>query len=48
MNLFFASYAFKKPLREIFRETWPFFALQLLVLVLVTYLPWLSTFLLPK
>ncbi len=48
MNLFFASYAFKKPLREIFRETWPFFALQLLVLVLVTYLPWLSTFILPR
>ncbi len=42
MNLFLASYAFKKPLKEIFKESWPFFLLQLAVLLLVTYLPELS------
>ncbi len=46
MNLFLASYAFRMPLKKIFKETMPFFVIQLLVLVLVTYLPFLSTMLL--
>ncbi len=42
MNLFLASYAFGKPVMRIFRSVAPFFLAQLVVLVLVTYVPWFS------
>jgi len=43
MNLFFASYRFNRPVMEVFRAVAPlFFALGIGLLV-VTYVPWLST-----
>jgi tripartite ATP-independent transporter DctM subunit len=45
MNLFLASYRFKKPFVEICRFVLPFLAAQLAVVFLVTYVPALSTFL---
>ncbi len=42
MNLFLASYAFNKPVLTIYKSVVPFFLLQLLVLVLVTWIPALS------
>jgi len=45
MNLFLASYRFKKPFTEICHCVLPFLAVQLVVVLLVTYVPALSTFL---
>jgi tripartite ATP-independent transporter DctM subunit len=45
MNLFLASYRFKKPFAEICRYVLPFLAVRLVVVLLVTYVPALSTFL---
>jgi tripartite ATP-independent transporter DctM subunit len=45
MNLFLASYRFKKPFVEICRYVFPFLIIQLVVVILVTYVPWFSTFL---
>ena len=45
MNLFLASYRFKKPFTAICRYVLPFLAAQFAVVLLVTYVPWLSTFL---
>jgi tripartite ATP-independent transporter DctM subunit len=45
LNLFLASYRFKKPFVEICRYVFPFLLIQLAVVLLVTYLPWLSTYL---
>jgi TRAP-type C4-dicarboxylate transport system permease large subunit len=45
LNLFLASYRFKKPFLEICRNVLPFLLIQLTVVLLVTYLPSLSTFL---
>jgi len=45
MNLFLASYRFKKPFTEICRCVLPFLAVQLAVVALVTYVPALSTML---
>jgi tripartite ATP-independent transporter DctM subunit len=45
MNLFLASYRFKKPFTEICRFVLPFLLMQLVVVLLVTYVPDLSTFL---
>ncbi len=42
MNLFIASYRFKKPLVELYTATLPFMLVLLLVLVLITYVPQLS------
>lgn len=43
MNLFFTSYRFGKPLPEVFRAALPAVAVLALAVLLVTYLPWLST-----
>ncbi len=48
MSLFLAGYAFKQPLSRIIKETFPFLLVQLAVLILVTYVPSLTTFLLKK
>ncbi len=48
MNLFLASYAFKKPVVHIFRSVLPYFIIQLAVLALITWVPWFSTVFLPK
>jgi tripartite ATP-independent transporter DctM subunit len=45
MNLFLASYRFKKPFVEICRNVFPFLLIQLVIVLLITYVPWLSTFL---
>jgi tripartite ATP-independent transporter DctM subunit len=45
MNIFLASYTFKKPVPRIVRDVWPFLIVQLVVLFLVTYVPGLSTIL---
>jgi tripartite ATP-independent transporter DctM subunit len=45
MNLFLASYRFKRPFTEIVRFVLPFLLAQLAVVLLVTYVPGLSLFL---
>jgi tripartite ATP-independent transporter DctM subunit len=45
MNLFLASYRFKKPFTEICRHVLPFLVIQLAVVLLVTYIPGLSSLL---
>jgi C4-dicarboxylate transporter DctM subunit len=42
MNLFIASYRFKKPVAELYRATLPFMAVLMVALALITYVPWLS------
>jgi len=48
MNLFIASYRFKKPISEIYHATIPFMFVLLFVLILITYIPELSLFLIEK
>jgi tripartite ATP-independent transporter DctM subunit len=43
MNLFFAAYRFGKPIAEVFIAVLPLFAVLGMALLLVTYVPWLST-----
>jgi tripartite ATP-independent transporter DctM subunit len=45
LNLFLASYRFKRPFTVICRYVWPFLLIQLVVVLLVTYIPILSTWL---
>jgi tripartite ATP-independent transporter DctM subunit len=45
LNLFLASYRFKKSFVDICRYVFPFLFIQLAVVLLVTYIPWLSTWL---
>lgn len=49
LNLFIASYRFKRPIVELYRAALPFLAIQLIILAIVTYLPifslWLPTIL---
>jgi len=45
MNLFLASYRFNKPFMEICSCVSPFLIVRLVVVLLVTYLPWLTTWL---
>jgi TRAP-type C4-dicarboxylate transport system permease large subunit len=45
LNLFLATYRFKKPFTEICRNVFPFLLIQLAVVLLVTYVPALSTYL---
>ena len=42
MNLFIASYRFKKPLTELYASTLPFLVVMLFALIIITYLPVLS------
>jgi tripartite ATP-independent transporter DctM subunit len=42
MNLFIASYRFKKPIMELYLATLPFFALLLIAVLIITYWPALS------
>ncbi len=43
LNLFLAAYLFNKPVAKVVRDVWPFFLALLAVVLLITYLPWLST-----
>ena len=45
LNLFLASYRFKKPFMKVCRYVLPFLIIQFIVVLLVTYIPVLSTFL---
>ena len=45
LNLYLASYRFNKPFLEICRYVLPFLLMQLVVVLIVTYIPSLSTFL---
>ncbi len=45
LNLFLASYRFNRPIIELYRASLPFLGLLLATLVLITYFPWLSLFL---
>jgi TRAP-type C4-dicarboxylate transport system permease large subunit len=42
MNLFIASYRFKKPVMEIYRATLPYFLLLVIAVLIITYWPALS------
>ncbi len=46
LNLFLASYRFNKPMSEIYKNVFPFFLILLVTVLLITYVPWLSTALL--
>ena len=48
MNLFIASYRFKKPLTELYAATLPFMLILLLAVLIITYVPLLSTWHLPS
>ncbi|RKX74506.1 MAG: TRAP transporter permease DctM/Q [Spirochaetes bacterium] len=43
LNLFLASYRFEKPLTRIYRNVIPLFLILLVTVLLITYVPWLST-----
>jgi TRAP-type C4-dicarboxylate transport system permease large subunit len=43
MNLFFAAYRFGKPITEVFLAVLPLFTALATALLLLTYVPWLST-----
>ena len=45
LNLFFASYRFGKPVGEVFRAVLPLFCALAVGVLIITYIPWLSTFL---
>ncbi|MBK9656757.1 MAG: TRAP transporter large permease subunit [Rhodanobacteraceae bacterium] len=48
MNLFIASYRFKRPVTEVIRASWPFFLLLFACALAITYIPWLSLVLLDR
>ena len=43
MDLFISSYAFKKPVMKVVKGVLPFLLVQLVILLLVTYVPWFTT-----
>jgi tripartite ATP-independent transporter DctM subunit len=45
MNLFIASYRFNKPILLLYKAALPFLAILLLTVLMITYWPWLSLFL---
>jgi len=45
MNLFLSSYRFNKPLWEVIRAVLPMLLVLLIGVLLITYIPWLTTFL---
>ncbi len=48
MNLFIASYRFKRPIAELYHATLPFMAVLLVALAIITYVPELSLILLDR
>lgn len=48
MDLFIASYTFNKPVMKVVKGILPYLLVQFIVLLLVTYIPWLSTVLVPN
>jgi len=45
LNLFISSFRFKKSILELYRVSVPFLLLMLVALILITYIPWLSLWL---
>ncbi len=45
MNLFIASYRFRKSVMQLYRATWPFFLILLAAVLIITYVPALSLWL---
>lgn len=43
LNLFLASYRFNEPMGKIYKDVIPFFLIQLITVLLITYIPFLST-----
>lgn len=43
MNLFISSFRFKRPVFELYRIAIPYLILLLIALMIITYVPWLST-----
>ena len=46
INLFLASYRFEQPLAKIYKLVIRFFLYLFISVMLITYIPWLTTFLL--
>jgi C4-dicarboxylate transporter DctM subunit len=47
-NLFLSSYRFNRPVLKVFRDTWPFYVILVIGVLLVTYVPALSLTLLGR
>lgn len=47
LNLFLASYRFGEPLARVYKNVFPFFLVLLAMVIILTYVPWFSTALLP-
>lgn len=47
MNLFLSSLRFRRPITEVTRVSLPFIGILLVCLLVITYVPWLSTVLVP-
>ena len=47
LNLFLASYRFNDPLVKVYKNVLPFFLILLVTVLLLTYVPWFSTALVP-
>lgn len=48
INLFISAFRFKKPITQVYRATAPFLAILAALLLIITYVPGVSTFGLPK
>jgi len=48
MNIFLASYRFKKSVPKVFKDSLPFVLLMIVALAIITYVPVISTFLVDK
>ena len=47
LNLFIASYRFKKPILDVYKATFPFLVILFKTVIIITFLPSLSLVLLP-
>jgi len=43
LNLYLASYTFNEPIRKIYKDVFPFLLIQLVAVLLITYVPFFST-----
>ena len=46
INLFLSSFRFNEPLVKVYRHVIPFLIVMFITVLLITYIPWMSTFLL--
>jgi TRAP-type C4-dicarboxylate transport system permease large subunit len=42
LNLYLASYTFNEPIRKIYKDVFPFLLIQLVAVLLITYVPFFS------